>query len=62
MAKIGETNLASQNLFQDLGYTEVGRSAVFREVSFERRLDTCPLVRLSAMRGVHVGAFPTFSG
>ena len=61
MAKIGDTNLASQKLFQDLQYTEVGRSAVFKEVTFERSLDTCPLEQLSSMKAVHVGAFNAHS-
>jgi hypothetical protein len=34
-AKIGEANAASQALFKRLGYVEVGRSEVFKEVTLE---------------------------
>eukprot|EP00775_Hariotina_reticulata_P012646 gene12646-12774_t len=34
-AKIGESNIASVALFQKLGYKEVSRSSVFREVTLE---------------------------
>ena len=35
VAKIGESNTASQSLFQRLKFQEVSRSSVFREVNFE---------------------------
>lgn len=35
VAKIGEANLASVALFRGLGYVEVGRSEVFKEVTLE---------------------------
>ena len=35
VAKIGETNLASQALFQRLGYAQTSRSEVFKEVTLE---------------------------
>lgn len=39
-AKIGEGNVASLSMFVDkLGYVEVGRSSVFKEVTLERKLD-----------------------
>jgi len=34
-AKIGESNESSLQLFQKLGYQEVSRSAVFKEVTLE---------------------------
>jgi RimJ/RimL family protein N-acetyltransferase len=34
-AKIGDANLASQALFRKLGYRQVGRSEVFKEVVYE---------------------------
>jgi len=39
-AKIGEGNVASLRMFVDkLGYTEVGRCGVFKEVTLERKVD-----------------------
>ncbi|KAK1269340.1 hypothetical protein QJS04_geneDACA005250 [Acorus gramineus] len=34
-AKIGESNVASLNLFQKLGFEEVSRSGIFKEVTLE---------------------------
>ena len=34
LAKIGESNMTSQRLFQSLKFREVSRSTVFREVTF----------------------------
>ena len=34
-AKIGDDNLPSQNLFKSLGYEQVSRSDVFKEVTLE---------------------------
>jgi hypothetical protein len=39
VAKIGESNAASQRLFQRLGFTETGRSAVFKEITYEILVD-----------------------
>jgi RimJ/RimL family protein N-acetyltransferase len=36
-AKIGEDNIPSQNLFKSLGYEQVSRSEVFKEVTYELR-------------------------
>jgi L-amino acid N-acyltransferase YncA len=38
-AKIGEVNSASLALFQKLGYKEVSRSSVFKEVTLELPVD-----------------------
>mmetsp|Transcript_16438 Transcript_16438/g.39022 ORF Transcript_16438/g.39022 Transcript_16438/m.39022 type:complete len:118 (-) Transcript_16438:244-597(-) len=38
-AKIGESNTPSQALFRSLGFREVSRSEVFREVTFELPVD-----------------------
>lgn len=35
LAKIGESNTASQKLFQQLKFKEVSRSTVFREITYE---------------------------
>ncbi len=34
VAKIGDKNEASQELFKQLGFKELGRSTVFREITF----------------------------
>ena len=38
-AKIGFANAASLALFQKLGYSEIGRSEVFKEATLELRID-----------------------
>jgi RimJ/RimL family protein N-acetyltransferase len=57
VAKIGEANMASQKLFRELQYREVGRSAVFHEVTFELILEDCSMEQLAAMKGISVGAY-----
>lgn len=38
VAKIGQDNLKSINMFQKMKFDEVGRSEVFKEITFERQI------------------------
>ena len=58
VAKIGVRNAPSQRLFAQLGYREIGRSDVFREITYECKIEDAGEQPSSVRSRMHYQALP----